>query len=295
MKDIIYKKVTFISKHVGVWFFQMFTWIVTTGYFLFIPGRVLTGTRFYRALFPNRKWHYYLLCTWKQYHNFSHVFTDRFVLEDFDDITYSSEGWEYIEEVSKNQSGGIILMSHMGNWEVAAHLLKRKGMKMLLYMGIKQKEKIERLQKESLSRSGLKIVAVSQDGGSPFDILEGINFLKEGDFVSLTGDRIWREDQRAIKAKMLGHEILLPETPHIFALLSGKPLFIFFVFRKGKKQYHFKISGPKYVIAENRSLRKEVLRKSAQEYANMIENALIEFPYDWFHFEEFLGKKIKPD
>ncbi len=292
MQDAAYKSVSALSKIFGIWIFNTFGRIITTGFFVLFPGKILIGMRFYKALFPNKNRLYHFYCVWKQYHSFTHVFIDRHIFENNGDITYTSEGWEHIEEAARNKTGGLILMSHMGNWEVAAHLLKRKGMKALLYMGIKQKEKIERLQKESLSKSGLRVVAVSQDGGSPFDIIDGINYLKEGGFVSLTGDRIWREDQRALNVKFLGHEVALPETPHIFALLSGAPLFIFFAFRKGKKSYHFKISGPKYVTVKTRKQRKEALQKSLQDYANMMEETLKDFPFEWFHFEAFLGKKI---
>ena len=160
----------------GSWVFSGFAWIVATGYFLFFPLRVITSVRFYRALFPDRSRLYHLTCTWKQFHNFTDVFIDRFLLREFDDLSYTSKGWEHIEQALLKKRGGIILMSHMGNWEVAAHLLKRRkqDIRLLLYMGVKHKEKIERIQKESLSQSNIRIIAVDQHSGSPVDILEGV-------------------------------------------------------------------------------------------------------------------------
>ena len=143
-------------------------------------------------------------------------------------------------------------MSHMGSWEIAAHLLKLKGFRLLLYLGEKHREQIEQTQKQSLQDLGVKIIAVSPDGGSPFDIVEGIQFLREGGFVSLTGDRLWSEGQRSIAVKFLGHRVELPEAPHIFALLSGVPLFMFFVSRKGDRSYHLIVSEPRYVKTASR-------------------------------------------
>ncbi len=291
MKHLTYRFTTALSKKFGVWIFKTAAWIIAAMYYLLIPGRTATGVRFYRALFPDKNFLYHLACTWKQYQNFTKVFLDRFILEDFGDITYTSEGWEFIEEAARNKTGGILLMSHIGNWEVAAHLLRKKGIRMMLYMGIKEKEQIERAQKESLERSGLKIVAVPRDGGSPFDIIEGINFLKDGGLLSLTGDMIWRKDQRVIKSSFLGHEVLMPEAPHLFALLSGAPLFIFFVFKTGERTYHFKISSAKYVKAPSRAERPETMRKSVEDYLGEMENAVRQHPHQWFHFEPFLGKK----
>jgi len=293
MKELFYKFLVMLSKKWGDWIFIIFARIVATGFFLFFPSRVVNSFQFYSVLFPERSRWYHLRCAWKQYHNFTYVFLDRFLLQEFGDISYACEGWEYLEEALKNKTGGILLMSHLGNWEVAAHLLKRKQaeMKLLLYMGRKYKEQIERIQKDSLSQSGIKIIAVDQEGGSPFDIIEGINFLKTGGLVSLTGDRTGKQDQRVIPVQFMGHEVWLPEIPHLFALLSGAPLFIFFTFRTGKKQYHFTTSQPIYVKTASCSMRKEAIRKSAQHYADILEETLRLHPLEWYHFEHFLGRK----
>ena len=95
-------------------------------------------------------------------------------------ISYTSENWDILEREAAKGTGGIIVMSHVGNWDVAAHLLRRKGLNLMLYMGARQKEQVEKMQKAHLSESGLKIVSVDQDGGSPFDILGRAAFFKTG-------------------------------------------------------------------------------------------------------------------
>ncbi len=244
MRKLFYKFLITLTKKLGPWVFTLFAWPIATGFFLFSPLKVAVSVRFYRVLFPGKNRLYHIWCTWRQYHNFTYVFMDRFMVMDSEGITHTSEGWEHLKEAVGKEKGAIILMSHMGNWETAAHLLSRKqyGMRLLLYMGIKAKEQIEKMQKESLSKGGVRIVAVDKDGGSPFDILEGIKFLNEGGLVSLTGDRIWSGSERTVAVKFLNHQVFLPAMPHIFALLSKAPLFIFFSFRSGPLSYHFTIS-----------------------------------------------------
>ncbi len=294
MRKLFYKFLIALTKRLGPWVFILFAWPIATGYFLFSPLKVAVSVRFYRVLFPDKNRLYHIWCTWRQYHNFTYVFMDRFMIMDSEDITHTSEGWEHLKEAVENKKGAIILMSHMGNWETAAHLLsgKQYGMRLLLYMGIKAKEKIEKMQKESLSQRGVRIVAVDQDGGSPFDILEGIKFLREGGLVSLTGDRVWSGNERNVAVKFLNHEVHLPVAPHIFALLSGAPLFIFFSFRRGTKNYHFRISEPIYVKAASRADRQEAIERSAQKYADNIQQNLRTYPLQWYHFEPFLGKEL---
>jgi len=244
----------------GLWIFRFMAWFVATGYFLFFPGRVAESVRFYGALLPSKSLLYHIWCAWKQFHNFTYVFLDRFLLFNDHTIDITHEGWEYLVETVQRKEGGIILMSHVGNWEIAAHMLKIRGrdvpgMKLLLYLGEKFKDQIEHTQKEDLIQSGVKIIAVEENSVTPTDIVEGINFLKAGGLVSLTGDRIWRKDQRSIAVRFLGHEVFLPETPFVFALLSGTPLYIFFAHRTDRETYHFQIQPPEYVKAKDRSER----------------------------------------
>jgi predicted LPLAT superfamily acyltransferase len=92
---------------------------------------------------------------------------------------------------------------------------------------------------------------------------------------------------------MLGHEVCLPETPHLLAMLSGAPLIVFFSHRTGKKRYHLKMSGPLHIDKAPRQHRAEAIRKSAQGYADMLETHLRGNPFEWYHFKRFLGPRLK--
>ena len=299
MKDRFYRTLMVLSKGAGLWLFRLVAWWIATGYYFFFPSRVAVSVRFYRALFPGRSRAYHLYCTWKQFHRFTHVFLERFLLSEDHPLYFTHEGWEYLEEAVKQKTGGLLLMSHLGNWELAAHrLLKSHGqglpeMKLLLYMGRKHKEQIEHRQKEDLAAQGIRIIAVEREGNAPVDVVEGINFLKNGGIVSLTGDRRWREDQRSVSVKFLGHEALLPEGPFVFALLARAPLLIFFAYRVGKLSYHCQVLPPVYVEAKDRKDRSRAIRAAAQAYADGLEETVRRHPFSWFHFEPFIGRKLE--
>ena len=291
MKGIFYKFLILLSNVFGLWIFRLISSCIAAGYFLFFPGRVAVGKQFYQVLYPDRNWPFHLLCTWKQYQNFTSVFLDRLFVRDFDEIEYTAEGWAHLESALEKKTGGILLMSHLGNWEVAAHLLKQKRdqMKLLLYMGERDKEDIEGFQKESLLKSGIQIVAVDSAGGGPLDIIEGIRFIKEGGLVSLSGDILWRKDQRRISVTFLGRKVYLPEAPYALAVFTGAPLFVFFTFRRRDNQYHFFVSEPIYIRAASRRDRPEAIQRAAQTYADLLEQTLREHPFEWYHFDAFLG------
>ena len=295
MNEMFYKWIVNLSRKWGMWVFHTYRSIVAFGFFILFPLRVAVSVRFYRVLYPNKNLRYHLWCSWRQYLNFTTIFLDRFLFQESGDISYTSKGWEYFEDALKQKTGGIILMSHMGNWEVAAHLFKEKkgDIPLLLYMGAKHKEQIERIQKESLYQRGIKIVALDQDSDSPFDIIEGVNFLKSGGFVSITGDVIWRKKQRTVSVQFLDHIVNLPETPHVLSLLSGAPLFILFAFRTNYRQYHISVTRHRPIRSASRSDRKEAVRRSIQEYASLLEKAVREHPLQWYHFRPFLGNRLK--
>jgi predicted LPLAT superfamily acyltransferase len=293
MKDYFYRCLTTLARFFGSWIFLLIAWHVATGYFILFPLRVAVSVRFYRRLFPDRGRSYALRCAWRQYHHFVHVFLDRFRLAEGDDIPTTYEGWEHIVEATESGRGAIILMSHVGSWEIAARLLRHYGrnhprMRLLLYLGAKHREQIERRQKKSVEQSGIRVVSTPEGGGSSMDILEGLYFLREGGLVSLTGDRLWSREQRAVTVRFAGGEARIPEIPYILAMLSGAPLLIFFAYRTGPGSYHLVTKPPLYVSAASRTERAKAVTTAAQTYADLLHEIVRAHPYEWYHFEPFL-------
>ena len=294
MKRILYKSIAFISKHLGSWVLRLFVWFIATGYFLFFPRRVASSKYFYRNLYTQKSSIYHLWCVWKQYHSFARVFVDRFEYTNFENISYVSEGEEYLQEALSNKKGGIILMSHLGNWEIAAHILKQKykDLPLLLYMGSRNKEQIEKLQKKSLKERGIQVLVSEEGEETPYDIIQGVRFLRAGGFVSMTGDVLWHSEQRSVEAKLLNHSVRLAEVPHYLALITGVPLFFLFSFRIDNSKYSFSVSEPVYLSAETKAQKTHVVQRSVQRYASLLEEKIKVYPFQWYHFKPFLEQPL---
>lgn len=295
MRTLFYRAVVLPSKGVGSTFFRLIAGAIAAGFYLFLPKRVRTSARFYQALFPEKSGLYAYMCVWRQYQNFSKIFLNRLLLLDSDRISVTMEGKEALEKTLSQKRGAIMLMSHIGNWEVAAHLLKKQipEIRLLIYMGIRKREWLEKIQKEKLAAEGINIIAVKHDDRSPFHLIEANTFLNHGGLVALTGDRAWHKSQQVIKVDFLGHEVNLPESPHQLALLSERPLFVIFPIERGPRHYHIRICPPITVKAENRADRINAVRRSAQAYANLLVDVIRHHPFEWFHFEPFLGKPLQ--
>jgi lauroyl/myristoyl acyltransferase len=291
MKQLFYKTALFLSHRLGLWFFRTFSWCIATGYFFLFPARVRESLKFYRALFPGEGFARHLYCVWKQYHNFTDVYVHRFIPWAAEEAQFTREGWEYLDEAVAAKTGAIVVMSHIGNWELAAQKLNEKGLPIMLYLGAKHKEQIEKLQKEKLALTGIRIVTTDEKEKSPFALLEGVGFLRGGGIVSMTGDRLWG-DQTSVAVNFLVHEARLPDTPHLFALMSGAPLMTFFVSETSPGHYHVQVSRGRKVGAASRAERKKAVQASAQAYADDLARFAAAHPFEWHHFEPFLGGKI---
>lgn len=287
--SIFYRILSLLTRWFGLWFFSLIAGGVAAGYFILFPKRVAVGMRFYRALFPQKSRAYHRWCTFRQFLDFTHVFRDRLLLSDPLKITTDFDGWERLRDAMGHR-GGILLMSHMGNWEVAARLLKKTlpDLRLMLYMGVKQKEQIEGMQKQTVRGSHIHIVGVDDAGGSPFDVVEGIRFLRNGGLVSITGDRVWRTDQRTIAVRFLGQTVHLPAAPYVLAMAADAPIYVFFAVRTRKCHYRFCASPSIIVSPADRSQRESAMARAAQQYADLLEAAVRRYPFQWHHFEPFL-------
>ena len=284
-----------VSRLLGPWLFALVSRSIATGYFLFSP-RVKESRRLYAALYPRRSRGYHLWCTFRQYQNFTTIHFDRFLGNQGQTPVFTCQGREGLE-TRLGQGGAILLMSHLGNWEMAARLLmqQRQDLRLLLYMGVKEKEGVERTQKEELQRAGVTIIGVDQGLSSPFAAVEGIRVLQSGGLVSMTGDVVWRPDQRRIAVTFLGGIASVPEAPFIFALVSGAPIFVFFAFRAGTNRYQFTFSKPIWIKSAGRSERQLVIAEAAQHYADLLEEALCVHPFEWYHFDRFLYPPVQEE
>jgi predicted LPLAT superfamily acyltransferase len=287
VKALIYKLLSLL----GVWAVVSVSWFVTTWYFLTQGARRRESERFYRALFPDAEPAAARAMAWRQFHAFAGLFAERLRLARGKKPIYRSEGWDQLEAAGEAGKGGIILMSHLGHWELAARLFRRKGLRLLLYLGARQKEQIEAMQKADLLGDGVKLVVVDEGDKAALSSLEGLRFLKDGGFVSLPGDRVASSGARTVDVQFLGHTITLPQAPYALALVAGAPLLIFFSLRDSDGVYRI-ICRPIPLEKVPRKERPAAIKRAAQAYADALAEVAREYPEQWYCFDRFLGEKF---
>lgn len=274
------------GRHFGLWMIRLVAWCVATGYFVFVPHRVRTSLEFYQTVFRGRSRLFYLYCTWRQFHDFAQSHCDEIAFSFSAPVNATSEGREHIQEAVESGKGGIILISHVGNWGVAARLFQRGGFRAMIIMGEREAKLVASQYREELEKEGLKIlVSKPEDSGSFLAGVEALKFIREGGFLCIAGDVTWADPRSRLAVNFFGRAMYLPLGPHLLALVSGAPVFTLFNFRIARGNYRFVILPPRYVKAASRERRNSALEESAQIYAHQLEEVVRRYPYEWHVFD----------
>jgi len=287
MKALLLNTLSKTSLALGSWVIRFVAWWIATGYFLFQPSRRASSVELYEVIFPDRSRWTYLASAWRQFHSFAGTYADRIELYSDKRIQPSAQGREKLVEEGRRGNGGIILISHIGNYEVAVRAFQELGLRLLLIMGEKEAKQVARDQRETLMEQGVRIHVATAEDPSPFGGLEALQFMREGWFVSLAGDLIWTDQRSLVPVKFFNRDIGLPAGPHLLALVSGAPLFTLFTFRVKRGKHHIILSSPRRVKAASRSERNAAIKASAQDYAVALEGMVRQYPFQWYIFEPF--------
>jgi len=287
MKAFLHKVLIRVSLLFGFWPIRFFAWWIATGYFLFRSSRRRSSIRLYQNIFPGRRFWYYLYCTWCQFHSFASTFAERIEFSGKKGITTTVQGKEKFVEIARKGRGGIIVVSHLGSFEIAAYAFQEFGLRLLIIMGEKEAKQVARDQREAMKAQGIEIQVASEQDDSFFGGGEVLKFLREGGFVSLAGDVVWTEQRLLLPVDFFDRKVGFPSGPHLLALASRAPLFTMFTFRVEKGRHLIIMSPPREVKATSRSERNTAIRASAQAYANALEEMVRQHPFQWYIFEPF--------
>jgi predicted LPLAT superfamily acyltransferase len=289
MKALLIKYTYQVSILFGDWFVRFIAWWIATGYFFLRPERLKSSLKLYQAVLPGKRhWQYYF-DAWRQFHGFAACYSDRIRLTREEGLSITGEGTENLIKAAKEGEGGIMITSHLGNYEISATAFKRSGLRLMLMMGEKEAKQVARQQRESLESKGITI-HVPSDEASPLGGIEALKFLSEGGFVSIAGDIVWTDQRLLCPVRFFGHEIKIPSAPYLLGLISGSPVFTLFTFRLGRCKHKIVISPLTRIRASSRADRNLAIQSGAQEYASALEKAVRRYPYQWYVFEPIFGE-----
>ncbi|MBW2278736.1 MAG: lysophospholipid acyltransferase family protein [Deltaproteobacteria bacterium] len=256
-------------------------------YFLFSPRVVASSMRFYAALHPEAGRFARWRLAWRQFRSFSTVFMDRFLIENgqAEKFELTHDGLDTLVGAVQERRPLVLWMSHVGNWEVAVHCLKRFDVPITLVVARLVDERIEALQKAMLAQRRIKVVLVEE--GAELGVVEVIKALRDGELVAVSGDRMYSEQQRSVEVELFGKKCPVPSGPYVLAGLTGAPIVPIFGFRTGRLAYRFVALEPQQVSLGKRSEREESIRRQAQACFDRLDPMIRSYPEQWYNFFDY--------
>lgn len=220
------------------------------------------------------------------YHNnyvFGQTLLDKFIMMTGinNSFTYHFDGEENLRRIAQKGKGGILLSAHVGNWEVAGHLLKRLNTRINVVMFDGEHQKIKQYLEQVTGGRNFNVIVIKDDLSHVYAIGDA---LAKNELICLHADR-FLEGNKTVSHKFLGSEALFPFGP--FALANGfqVPVSIVFAFKESLTHYHFYGSEVLERLPDENKNR--FTQRLISTFVNMLEEKITMYPTQWFNYFNF--------
>ncbi len=198
------------------------------------------------------------------------------------DIGLGLVGYEKIKEhLADGKKGMILLTAHVGNWQIATTALRKLNRTVYLMMRPEDNAAV----KETLNIGGEQdAVRILYTDGSLGGVVEALKAISEGGIVSIMGDRTY--GYASMEASLLGGNVQFPYGAFSIAAAARCPVAVLLSAKVGLKQY---VTDVSQVIAPPTGVRGKKsaeVRACVQEFASILENYAVHYPYQWFVFRD---------
>lgn len=192
--------------------------------------------------------------------------------------------YHYAEQ---SQKGGIILSSHLGNFDLCRGAGKQRfKAKVNVIVDIENAKKINQI-----------LSLVNQEYLVDFIAVNEINIslaiqLKEkidaGEFIVIAGDRVNDEQfSNSVEVPFLGQPAKFPIGPYVLAKVLECPIFTLYCFANKKGHYDVYFEQLFTSVDFSKADKKAKIHHYASLYAADLEKQCLQYPEQWFNFYNF--------
>lgn len=206
-------------------------------------------------------------------------------------FSFDFEGEEHLIRMAESGTGGMLVSAHIGNWEVAGHLLYRIKTKINVVLHEAEHEKIKQFLDKAKGKNTMDVILIKDDISHVYQISLA---LQRGELICMHGDRFmpWA---KTVTAPFLGAEALFPQGPFALAVGFKVPVCYVFAMKEGNWHYHFSATEPKIYQAEKRGQKEELIQLALCDFIKEAEKTIHKYPLQWFNYYDFwatqTGKK----
>lgn len=194
-------------------------------------------------------------------------------------LTFEHEGIDNIDQLVKNGKGGLLVSAHLGNWEVAGHLLKRVDAPINIIMYDGEAGQMKAYMEQFENKRSFNLILIKDDLSHIYEISAA---LARNELVCIHADR-FRPGNRTMSHTFLGEDALFPAGPFILASKLKAPVCFVFAFKETNFHYHF-YAFPGKVYEGRGTTGMEAMLK---DYVGLLEQMLKKYPAQWFNYFNF--------
>ncbi len=224
-----------------------------------------------------------ILALYRNYFVFGQTLIDRIVVMSGADnsFTFDFDGEDNLRQMVRDGKGGMLISAHLGNWEIAGHLLKRLDAKVNIVMYEGEKEKLKAYLDKIKGPFSFNIIGIGDDLSHIYAIADA---LKRNELVCMHADR-FTEGSRSIAAEFLGQEARFPLGPFAISTKLRAPVSYVFAFKESATHYHF-FSSP---VKEYTNSRQD-MQTMLHDYIGELHVKVKQYPLQWFNYYDFWSK-----
>jgi len=218
---------------------------------------------------------------YKNYYWFGQTIIDKVVLMSGmkSPFSFDFEGEDYLRQMVSRNKGGLLLSAHIGNWEIAGHLLQRLGTEMHIVMYDGEARQIKDYLASVTEKHSAHIILIREDLSHIYAIQEALN---NNGFVCMHADR-FLEGNKTLDALFLDKPARFPAGPFLLARTFGVPVSFVFAMKDSSLDYHFYASAPKIYSGDRESSIGEMLL----DYCRDMEKMIRKYPLQWYNYYDF--------
>ncbi|HTQ66845.1 MAG TPA: hypothetical protein VMI12_18765 [Puia sp.] len=195
-------------------------------------------------------------------------------------FSFDFDGEEHLRDIVSQQKGGLLLSAHIGNWEIAGHLLQRLDTPVNIVMFDGEHQQIKDYLDSVAGKKKAKIIVIKNDLSHIYEISDA---FKNKELVCIHADR-FIEGNKTMKADLLGKEALFPAGPFVLAATFDVPLLFVFAMKESSLHYHFFATEiKKYDRREKESCMQQILH----DFSIDMEKKIKQYPEQWYNYYDF--------
>ncbi|MCH5716294.1 LpxL/LpxP family acyltransferase [Niabella hibiscisoli] len=187
-----------------------------------------------------------LVSLYKNYYWFGQALIDRIVMMAgiSNRFTFNFDGEQHLHEMVAAGKGGLLLSAHIGNWEIAGHLLKRLNTRINIVMYDGEHEQLKQYLENTTGQRNANIIVIRDNLSHIYEIMEALN---NNELVCMHSDR-FLPGNKTLKTDFLGKQAHFPQGP--FALATKLNVPVTFVFALKESFFTITFSLPRVLFIE---------------------------------------------